>query len=247
MWRGQTREHYLERPDDEKLRLFGEKSIREPSLIPSAARVGLEFPNVFVSWAAVLDVYLAERGLALSQGQSLNRELANFRASYNYRLWAFSTAQHYGLPSVGLDVTSDFWTAVMFALHEFRFDPTTSATRVTRVGQSAQPVLYAMAGFENDLVEDELIAPAWLQCARPKAQAAHFFATGWGAAANKAAERIFVAIRLVDHVKWRLPKRVEHLFPSSEDDPLLAFLLRIRKEFPEIADETQLGRVYHVL
>ena len=41
----------------------------------------------------------------------------------------------------------------------------------------AEPVLYAMSGFENDLFDDEKLAPAWMQHARPRAQHAHFFGT----------------------------------------------------------------------
>jgi hypothetical protein len=246
MWRGQTREFYLDRSEDEKIRLFGSTTDREPSLVPSAARSKLEFSQVFPSWSAILDVYLSERAKALSASSELQQELAGFRVSYNYRLWAFATAQHYGLPSVGLDITTDLWTAVLFALHDFRFDAASGATSVARLDESAEPVLYAMGGFQNDLFNDEDLAPAWLQCARPKAQTAHFFGTGWGDAANKAAERIFVALRLVDHTKWRLPKSIDQLFPTADADTLLAFLLRARERFPEIAEEARLGRVYYV-
>lgn len=249
MWRGQSSEHYLKRSADELSRLFGETSVLEPSLVPSAARSSLEFSEVFPSWAAILDVYMTERADSLTASGSAGTiagELANFRNSYNYRLWAFATAQHYGLPSIGLDVTTDLWTAVFFALHEFHFDEATGATRVARVDASAEPVLYAMGGFQNDLFDDEDLAPPWLQCARPVAQTAHFFGTGWGAASNKAAERVFVALRLVDHTNWRLPKSVEQLFPTSADDAFLAFLLRARERFAEITEEARLSRVYYV-
>jgi len=246
MWRGQTRGYYLDRPEEDQLRLFGSTAVREPSLVPSAARSKMEFSQVFPPWAAILDAYLSGRAHSLPRSDSRRAELAGFHSSYRYRLWAFATAQHYGLPSVGLDVTTDLWTAVLFALHEFRFDEATGVTSFSRVGPDAEPVLYAMGGFQNDLFDDEKLAPGWMQCERPKAQTAHFFGTGWGAAANKAAERIFMVLRLVNHATWALPKTVKQLFPAPEEDPLLDFLLRARERFPEVAREARLHRVYHV-
>lgn len=241
-WRGQNKEFYLNRPDDELMRLFGSTEVAEPSLVPSAARSKLEFTEIFPSWSAILDLFITDRS---SEGLSLT-EANNFRSNYHYRLWAFATAQHYGLPSVGLDVTTDLWTAILFALHEFRFDKAAGVTRVARVADTAQPVVYAMGGFEYDLFDDKVLAPEPLQGERPKAQNAHFFGTGWGMATNKAAERIFVALRLLNHTKWRLFKDVDALFPKPDNDPLLAFLLRARERFPELAEEARLSRIYHV-
>jgi hypothetical protein len=110
----------------------------------------------------------------------------------------------------------------------------------------AEPALYAMGGFQNDLFPDDELAPPFLQCARPKAQAAHFFGTGWGVAANKAAERIFVAFRLVGHEQWRLPKSIEQLFPTTKEDPFLEFLLQVRDRFPDAARDAFLDRVYFI-
>src|SRR4029077_8445942 len=77
-WRGQTEEHYVDKPprtDDELLRLYGETSVREPSLIPSAARYNLEFAEVFPAWAAILDVFISERVAALASHAEKVREM----------------------------------------------------------------------------------------------------------------------------------------------------------------------------
>lgn len=241
-WRGQVKEHYLQRQEDDLLRLFGSTSVREPSLVPSAARASTDFSKIFPAWSAVLDLYLGGYGQIHGEADAtVFEQITHFRASYNYRLWALATAQHYGLPSVGLDITTDLWTAVLFALHEFTTDLASGRTVTTRVPAAAEPVLYAMAGFEGDLIDDAAIAPAFLQCERPKAQAAHFFGTGWGAATNKAAERIFVAFRLLNHHKWLVPKSIDELFPPRTTDSFVAFLLRTRDQYPEIAAEANLG------
>jgi hypothetical protein len=245
-WRGQNKEYYLTRSEEESLRLYGDASVHEPSLVPSAARSQLEFAQVFPSWAAILDVFISERVAAYAHQAEGAREMISFRSSYQYRLWAFATAQHYGLPSVGLDVTTDILTAVLFALHQFTFNEARGITIATRVGESADPVVYAMGGFENDLFDDKDLAPVPLQGERPKAQAAHFFGTGWGVGINKAAERIFIAFRLRHHTKWHLRKRIYDLFPRPEADPLLAFLLDARDRFAEVANEARLNKIYHV-
>lgn len=245
-WRGQNKEFYLKRSEEELLRFFGDTKVLEPSLVPSAARSKLEFSKIFPSWAAILDLFISERAKSLSFGRELVPALADFRSGYRYRLWAFATAQHYGLPSVGLDVTTNLWTAVLFALHEFKFDPSTNRTSFKRIDESAEPVLYAMAGFSHDLFEDKELAPLPLQGERPKAQTAHFFGTGWGIAANRSAERIFIAFRLLNHSTWCLPKRVDQLFPKPNEDPLCAFLLNARTAFPQIAEEARLANIYYV-
>ena len=60
MWRGQTREYLIERPEQESLRLFGEPRVVEPSLPSSGARLRIEFATVFEQWAAILDAYIVE-------------------------------------------------------------------------------------------------------------------------------------------------------------------------------------------
>jgi hypothetical protein len=242
LWRGQPQEHYLERSHEDLLRLFGSIAVREPSLIPSADRSELDFFRACSAWVKLLDVYVVERASRLFASQAL-REIEGFRKNYDFWLWAFAMAQHYGLPSVGIDVTTDLSTAVLFALHEFRTAEGDS-TRVKRVGVRAAPVVYAMGGFEEELYDDEVLAPSWLQSARSRAQGARFLGAGWSVATNRAAERILVALRLVNHVEWRLPRGIDELFPSAAVDPFLAFLFDARERFGDVAEEACLRRVY---
>ena len=250
MWRGQTAEYFIKREEADSLRLFGEPQVAEPSLGPSASRSGLEFKSIFKSWSAILDAYIMEQSALLAETnpamrEKLATETERFRAGYDYRLWAFATAQHYGLPSVGLDVTSDLAVALLFSLYNFNIDRLTGRTTFSRVADHAEPILYALGAFENDLFDDAKLSPPWFQCARPKAQSAFFLATGWGLASNRAAERIFVAIRLRNHKNWELPKSVDSLLPSQADDRFLSFLLDARRRFEVIAKEAMLDRIYY--
>jgi hypothetical protein len=250
MWRGQTAGYSLSRSEEDSLRLYGEKSVIEPSLPASASRLGLAFSDVFKSWSPILDAYMlniqnTRKSLSSSLREQLRNEILNHRSSYNYRLWAFATAQHYGLPSIGLDVTSDLSVALLFALHRFEVDKTTGLTNISRVGAEAEPVLYSLGVFQNDLFDDALLAPSSLQCKRPQAQSAFFMGTGWGLSQNRAAERIFVAFKLKNHTDWKLPRQVESLLPTRMDDGFLDFLLEIRDRYPLMAEEAMLNRVYY--
>lgn len=58
VWRGQSSHFTTEkkgRTKDELFRLYGTEDVDEPSLLPSAARTDLYFPDSFGAWSALLD------------------------------------------------------------------------------------------------------------------------------------------------------------------------------------------------
>ncbi len=252
VWRGQVRQYQLPRSHDDRLRLYGDATVEEPSLLPSASRDNIYFPDFFEAWAGLLDLFMEQHVQYLSKTypsrrEELLRATENFRCSYGYRLWGLATAQHYGLPSVGLDVTHDINVALFFALHRFTTDASTGAMSMTRAVASDDPVIYGLGGLErHDLLDDAELAPSWLQCARPKAQGASFFTTGWGEAGNKAADRIYVAFRLVNHTEWQSPLNLRQVFPCTQDDVLLDFLLTARDRYTDPEIQKLLKRIYFV-
>ena len=137
-----------------------------------------------------------------------------------------ATAQHYGLPSSGLDLTDRIDVALFFALH--KFSPSTKVeggVQVSRLTNGSEPVIFGLSVFHYDLVEDAAIVPDYLQCERPKAQNAYYFGTAWGNATNRAADRMWVALKLKNHESWKLPVSKEELFPGADNDPFCDFLL----------------------
>lgn len=245
VWRGQSSHYTTEkkgRTKEDLLRLYGAEDADEPSLLPSAARTDLYFPDSFGAWSALLDLYVHER----VREQGMQRELLNFVNSYRYRMWGFATAQHYGLPSVGLDVTHDIDVALFFALHTFKtsVEGITTATRATA---DAAPIVYGLGGFSNhELFEDEKLAPSRLLCTRPAAQSAMFFSTGWGHAPNNAAQRIYVALKLVGHEAWKFDLQPSHYFPKPQDDEFLRFLLERKSDLKLPIIQDLLSKIYYV-
>lgn len=249
VWRGQSNQYYISRDDESKLKLYGEITAKEPSLLPSASRSDIYFPDSLEAWSGLLDLYTEQKLLSLVQGQNrqagdIRRELDNFRTGYLYRLWGLATAQHYGLPSVGLDLTTDIDVALFFALHQIQVDQSTGKMIIQRASESADPIIYGLGVFENDLLNDESLSPNWLQCARPKAQKAMFFSTAWGCSGNKAAERIFIALKLVNHASWHSPLNAEYLFPKNLHDSFAEFLLSLRGKVVDPQIENILSRIY---
>ncbi|BCK75642.1 hypothetical protein AA0242T_1631 [Acetobacter aceti NRIC 0242] len=245
VWRGQSSHYTTEkagRTKDELLRLYGAEDVDEPSLLPSAARTGLYFPDSFSAWSALLDLYVHER----AREHSNQRELLNFVNSYRYRMWGFATAQHYGLPSVGLDVTHEIDVALFFALHTFETNIEGIIT-ATRAAPSDAPIIYGLGGFsDHELFEDEKLAPKRLLCTRPRAQSAMFFSTGWGHAPNNAAQRIYVALKLVGHETWKFDFEPSHYFPRSQDDEFLRFLLERKSELKLPIVQNLLSKIYYI-
>lgn len=252
VWRGQANQYWLKRDVNDRRRLYGDPNVLEPSMLPSASRSNIYFPDFFAAWSGLLDLYTAQRQTALSRTYSSQRdrlagELRNFGASYDYRLWGLATAQHYGLPSVGLDLTPDIEVALFFALHRFQIDKETGRLTVTRADASAEPMIYGLGGFENDLLDDEALSPNWLQCARPRAQKAMFFATAWGTSSNKAADRVWCALKIVDHGRWSSPLSKEQLFPNGPADPFVEFLIGMRGKVADPTINDLLARIYFLL
>ena len=70
----------------------------------------------------------------------------NLLGNFNLSELAISLAQHYGLPSVGLDATTDIDVALFFALHEFRDDPSRPGwqTCVRKAAGADLSVLYVL-------------------------------------------------------------------------------------------------------
>ena len=69
---------------------------------------------------------------------------------------------------------------------------------------------------------------------------------GWGEAANKAADRIYVAFRLVGHATWRSPRDLRSIFPSNQEDVLLDFLMKANRRYATPQLQDLLRRVYFV-
>jgi hypothetical protein len=221
--RGQTREYAISRDERTLDVLYGDPHALEPSLLPSAERAGVDFDRLMPEWLTLLDFFL------LGNCPSAERvRMARFAQTYDRLSLGMAMAQHYGLPSVGLDATSSIDVAVFFALTEFVFDSKQGGYITQRAVPGAAPVVYVlMAPDRFTFAHDALGIANLVPVLRPKRQAAHFMHTGWGSARNQNARYLLAAIYLDPTSDLGSIPDVPELFP--EQDPFARFLANARR------------------
>lgn len=254
LFRGQTRQYLLSRPPEVKEFLFGSDGVdaAEPSLLTTAHRAGadgdrllaeLYFELSDLAYAdADLRAYAEKAVVGLSPllaVPQLASEIAEPKASGGWRkarsgaLYAemLALAQHYGIPTYGLDLTGELAVATWFATHASTTTPrgTYRFDRVTKWGPTPDvwPCVYFLlvdeANYGHFGIGDLLKTTAM----RPQRQHAFLAFGGWGWNANSAAELLRVAVYLSP--EFADPDAVPNcpaLFPRCDEDPFYDFLLR---------------------
>lgn len=231
LFRGQHAEWLLRRSPAFCQRFYGDDSPREPSLTPSSSRRSPAIEDCmaeFMMWVQLWQETTLNRGapvLARRLGpvfDDLARSVQRTWQEPRFYFHALALAQHYGMPTVGLDVTDDPGVALFFALNEavksgeeVRFHP---------VPPTAAPVLYILLreGSREHSFRDS--APLLFHSGRPMQQRAWFMHVGWGLARNTAAEQIVAAVYLDPSARYGDVPAPRDLFPSRDEDVFGAYL-----------------------
>jgi hypothetical protein len=235
--RGQSQEYFLQRSPGALKALYGDPTALEPSLPASAVRKGQPLEEALPEWCLLIRSYLLKLHILLmNESQPDERErLAEVMHADRLRLersldnhtLAFSLAQHYGLPSMGLDLTDQTGTALFFALHRFaRGDG--RRLRVTRSARNS--VVYVFALPERFCVEHARARPRVFPHGRPDAQVAWFSHMGWGYRQNQCAEYLAMALYLEPGVDFGPLPSAEELFPAAAEDPFGSLLESVLAE-----------------
>jgi hypothetical protein len=237
LFRGQNREHLLDRGAAARELLYGDPDAREPSMLPSATRHGVQLEDIGPEWSMTVQFFiwawvgkLRLDGTSQRSSQEISAQMDWLVAGYN--LWAFliSVAQHYGLPSVGLDVTDRPDVALFFALTRIEpQEPGSHVMRTSRVpADGDHPVIYIFSPQKDDVMEFARYRPRGFPVGRPDRQNAFFLHTSWGHARNSIASRMWVALDLDPAGDWGPLPLAQELFPGPLDDPFAAFLDQAR-------------------
>lgn len=211
VFRGQGREYFLRRSPEALKLLYGNTDEREPSLLASGLREGVDLESVHPSWMFLIQLFLHSHDhvakLAISEFEVFHK----IHGSYNLSLAASAIAQHYGMGTQGLDVSSDLKIALFFALN--------------KVTQSEEwPVLYIFKSGHRFLYSIGELGFPMEMFVRPSRQKAVFLPTGWGMHINSAARHLIAAIYLDPSYSWEdLPEK-DIVFPGPEADPFLKYL-----------------------
>lgn len=241
LFRGQHTEFHLKRSAAFLKRFYGSAEVLEPSLTASATRrqpsieaCMPEFMMILQLWQETSMNSIGGRfeGLEAELFERLAAEVQSIWTEPKFYFQALALAQHYGLPSVGLDVTSDLHVALFFALREF----------VPRGGQKAlyrpvtsaySPVIYILAreGTREYPFGDS--TPTLLRSGRPEKQSAWFMHVGWGLSANAAADQIVAAVYLDASSQYGPIPPAADLFPARGQDSLGSFLSSLNERASE--------------
>ena len=236
VFRGQTKLHLLNRPQPIKQLLFGASCADEPSFPSSAARQSFDYDSLHYQ----LLYYLENFGLDFprSPGRLGDEIYARWRTArvspaceVDYA--AMALAQHYGLPSHGLDVTEDLAVATWFATQAYRTSDGLADYTPLRaedwpsnpadwpVVAMLQPVTWSLRGSLQDCYELDDFGLAAL---RPRRQKARFFLGGHADHQNRLAEAVVCVARLAPG-DYTSALSFEHLFPSPDEDPAYRVML----------------------
>lgn len=211
--------------------LYGADSVDEPSLMTSASRRNPSLDSVLPEWCSLLRIFVKDSQLQIDP---------EFATDSNFPMFALALAQHYGLPTSGLDVTDHLDISLFFALmryrksvsgHENVYSPLT--------GPAQMPVLYILSPSENQQFNYEGYRAKGFPFGRPDAQSACFLHIGWGYADNLCASRIFLALYLDPNGDFGPLPSASTLFPQNDLDQFARFLTDVKN----CALDGRLGKV----
>jgi len=232
--RGQNVIYPYFRSDDEKECLFGEANSIEPSFLSSHNRMEIDEHFLNCMWNSHATILLNDVGCELKEALPIDKfheywESANFiKNGYLSTPFSLGMAQHYGLPSVGLDLTSDYNTALWFATNTLKRDKT-GLMRMEPVNDLYESTIFVFRCPINSVFSFKAVRPKHFPNSRPDMQNAWFGHVGWGYSRNQMASYLACGIRVTPKMAKQL--RVDfgrYLFPKESDDQILRHYMRIK-------------------
>jgi hypothetical protein len=223
-FRGQQREHLITRSARTTMWLYGEDTVLEPSVQTSASRRKPALETIVPEWCASIRLFLESRGTPISAADQKRM------TSSAFLLFALGLAQHYGLPTAGLDVTDRLDVALFFALMRYDRPPGSCRATYTRLEKPEdQPVIYVLAPAQRQQFLWSDVRFEGLPRGRPDCQSAQFIHIGWGYASNACARRIAIALYLdPDGDFGEIPAPAD-VFPPCETDLFAGYLELLSK------------------
>lgn len=224
LYRGQTQEYTLPRSRETRFKLFGDAHAIEPSLLPSGTR------NSTPAEATMAFNSLIEAAVEVSRIKP---------PSYDHDTWytvrgdnlKTSFAQHYGLATPSLDLTSYFLVACWFATTRL-LPESPGILRASPVADDDICVIYV---FRPHMDAGAPIDVKLSPYGRPARQHGWVTTNTWGWSSNDAARHLEAAVyfegRLRHELKPVLPQ-ADELFVPHGSDILMDLALSIGNRLP---------------
>jgi len=239
LYRGQNQEYTLPRSPETRLKLFGDAHAIEPSLLPSATR--RRTPAV----ATMAFNSLIEAAVEASR---IKPPFYDQDTWYTVRGDNLKTsfAQHYGLATPSLDLTSHFLVACWFATTNLKLE-SPGILRASPVADDDICVIYV---FRPHMDAGAQIDVQLSPYGRPARQHGWVTTNTWGWRSNDAARHLEAAVyfegRLRRELKPVLPQ-ADELFVPHGSDVLMDLALSIGNRLPgSPITEALLGDLYRV-
>jgi hypothetical protein len=229
--RGQTSIYTIERTEEEADTLFGETKPKEPSFLPSFLRSKFNEFFIYSMWHSQTALMLNDVGVDLSkiinaaQLSEYREDVYKIKHSSHFTPIALGFAQHYGLPSVGLDLTKDVKVASWFASNKLNV-ASNGKTMTSKAPNFNESTIFIFRCPKDSVFSYKLIKPKFICDTRPDRQDAWFGHVGWGCAKNELASFLVCGIRLNDSILDFFEANYEaYLFPDREKDLVLNYFL----------------------
>ncbi|CAH6904486.1 FRG domain-containing protein [Vibrio chagasii] len=232
--RGQTSTHNLVRSDEEKQLLFGSIDHVEPSFLASGSRKG--YSELFLNslWESQTRILLHDISVDMKNelaGEAFVRfseATAQLQSGPRFIPFGLGLAQHYGMPSVGLDLTDNLQVALWFASNSIDIDA--SGTAICKQVHSLDSSrLFFFRCPKNSVYSHKAVKPDYFPECRPDNQNAWFGHVGWGQAKNQMASYLCCVVEVTSELIKSIPHNFENrLFPVCENDPILNYFWKIK-------------------
>lgn len=226
-YRGQNKCYMIQRNSKVRELLFGDSNITEPSLITSACRWNYDYDDLHFK----LKYFFGQEYLYAHKQSELefqdkntlwNKISIDPLCEYDYAIMAL--AQHYGLPTHGLDITTDLNVATWFATNVFRNDSGRSSySKMTQWSEDKkdwpvvfvfQPITHTIMPSLHDCSE---LTKLGVKALRPERQSAKLFLGGHSDHQNRLAEALVCVFRLSPEI-YKTNLDFDYLFPNPQED-----------------------------
>jgi hypothetical protein len=241
-FRGQVNAYPLRRSEVVSRYLFGAAKVEEPSLSGAAPRHGWNYLKAHSFLSTMLQARIYRE--ASARGEQFTDTLAKWEQlpheAGQWDLGVMLLAQHYGVPTHGIDITNDLDVAVWFATNVYtdKKDGTRTYCPLGANGWGKEPSkwphLYAILPVTHSLRKAvqhvDVLEPFGIEALRPKRQSAAFFMGAHGLHKNRLAEALVCVMRLAPG-DWPTRSTYSSLFPNAEEDPTYAWMLDLKSKY----------------
>jgi len=225
VWRGQAKEHQVVRPHHERELLFGSSDIVEPSVRPSGTRRAPLSDTAQAVWSILVQRHLARVTSYDPAHRAMETQKAWPYATHLGPFLSLAFAQHYGLPTPALDVTTDIGVALWFALNTLT--NAGDGNTVPAGAAGGEGVVYCIASEKGQYFGKDLKD---LVALRPQRQYGGFLASNWGNSKNRVARYIIGAVYFPHEIAREITSELptaEYLFPGPYEDKFVAMLQEV--------------------